>query len=323
MGRGNAGGDWRRRRTGPAAAGASIRSASGGGTRSGCGAPERFLLGRHRLGEGAAVGVVGAARRLDVRDVGERVVAGHVEQRAVRQRERPAPRAGRARRGARRGGGRRGWSRVEYSLSARGPRPSWRRRPRRNSRPSGRRRRGWSARRPRPDSPSRARRAGRSGAAPGGMIGGWPSIGPFELLAEDRGVRRAGHLHRHEPLRGHQHQLVALRLVDQHLRLGRVERRADGAQVEEVDAHPAGGDLQGPLGERLREVNAGHGREIPVGHRHHRVLVLVQASAHAVELRRQLGQSLPGRERGTGTRARRWRRARAGDGVRPRCAAGW
>ena len=94
------------------------------------GAPQRFLLGRDRLGEGAAVGVVGAARRLDVRDVGERVVAGHVEQRAVRQREPQAPRAGRARRGARSGGGRRGWSRVEYSPSARGPRPSWRLRPR-------------------------------------------------------------------------------------------------------------------------------------------------------------------------------------------------
>ena len=53
----------------------------------GLGAPKRFLLGRNGLGERAAIGVVGAARRLDVRDVCERVVAGHVEQRAVRQRE--------------------------------------------------------------------------------------------------------------------------------------------------------------------------------------------------------------------------------------------
>ena len=56
------------------------------GDPEGLGAPQRFLLGSYRLGEGAAVGVVGAARRFDVDHVGERVVAGHVKERAVRQR---------------------------------------------------------------------------------------------------------------------------------------------------------------------------------------------------------------------------------------------
>ena len=96
-----------------------------------------------------------------------RVVAGLVEQRGVGERKRPRPRAGRARRGARSGGGRRGGSRVEYSPSASGHRPSWVDRPRRSTGPCRTSPPGWSARTHRPGSRSRARRAGRSGAVPG------------------------------------------------------------------------------------------------------------------------------------------------------------
>ena len=112
---------------------------------------------------------------------------------------------------------------------------------------------------------------------------------PHQLVAED-GRRRLGHLRRHEPLGAREHELVTDRLVEQYLRLGRVELGTDERHVDEVHAHRAGLVLHRPvLLAAGREIDATNRRVVSVAHGDDRILVLVERGSHGVDRGRVVG----------------------------------
>src|SRR5512146_929682 len=103
-------------------------------------------------------------------------------------------------------------------------------------------------------------------------------------LMPEHGWWGLGKLRRHEPLGARQYELVADRLVEEHLRLGRVELWTDEPHVDEMHAHGAGLVLHRAfLAAATGKIDAAHTRVIAITHRRDRILVLVKRGANRGE----------------------------------------